>query len=142
MVTHSSTLAWEIPWTEEPGGLQSMRLQESDTKPPPPTHFECKLRLLLVLRLPTTPELSTTTVLSLGPQYLCSKLLLFIAKARILEWVAISFSRGSSPSWGGAHVSCWAGRFFTTVPSKLLWVYIYSLSCGMWAQLPHKNVGS
>ena len=25
--THSSILAWEIPWTEEPGGLQSMRLQ-------------------------------------------------------------------------------------------------------------------
>jgi len=24
MVTHSSTLAWRIPWTEEPGGLQSM----------------------------------------------------------------------------------------------------------------------
>ena len=23
MTTHSSTLAWEIPWTEEPGGLQS-----------------------------------------------------------------------------------------------------------------------
>ena len=22
--THSSTLAWKIPWTEEPGGLQSM----------------------------------------------------------------------------------------------------------------------
>ena len=27
MATHSSILAWEIPWTEEPGGLQSMRLQ-------------------------------------------------------------------------------------------------------------------
>ena len=27
IVTHSSILAWEIPWTEEPGGLQSMRLQ-------------------------------------------------------------------------------------------------------------------
>ena len=26
MVTHSSILAWEIPWTEEPGGLQFMRL--------------------------------------------------------------------------------------------------------------------
>ena len=25
MATHSSTLAWKIPWTEEPGGLQSMR---------------------------------------------------------------------------------------------------------------------
>ena len=24
MVTHSSTLAWNIPWAEEPGGLQSM----------------------------------------------------------------------------------------------------------------------
>ena len=24
---HSSILAWEIPWTEEPSGLQSMRLQ-------------------------------------------------------------------------------------------------------------------
>ena len=27
MATHSSTLAWRIPWTEEPGGLQSMGLQ-------------------------------------------------------------------------------------------------------------------
>ena len=27
MVTHSSILAWEIPWTEEPGGLQSTRSQ-------------------------------------------------------------------------------------------------------------------
>ena len=24
MATHSSTLAWKIPWMEEPGGLQSM----------------------------------------------------------------------------------------------------------------------
>ena len=31
MATHSSILAWEIPWTEEPGGLQSMGLQELDT---------------------------------------------------------------------------------------------------------------
>jgi len=27
MATHSSTLAWEIPWTEEPGRLQSIGLQ-------------------------------------------------------------------------------------------------------------------
>ena len=27
MGTHSSILAWRIPWTEEPGGLQSKRLQ-------------------------------------------------------------------------------------------------------------------
>ena len=30
MATHSSILAWEIPRTEEPGGLQSMGSQESD----------------------------------------------------------------------------------------------------------------
>ena len=27
MATHSSILAWRIPWTEEPGGIQSMGLQ-------------------------------------------------------------------------------------------------------------------
>ena len=31
MAPHSSTLAWKIPWMEEPGGLQSMGLLESDT---------------------------------------------------------------------------------------------------------------
>ena len=29
MATHSSILAWDIPWTEEPGGLQSMESQKS-----------------------------------------------------------------------------------------------------------------
>ena len=28
MTTHSSILAWEIPWSEEPGGLQSMGSQK------------------------------------------------------------------------------------------------------------------
>ena len=31
MATHSSILAWRIPWTEEPGELQSMGSQTSDT---------------------------------------------------------------------------------------------------------------
>ena len=31
MAPHSSILAWRIPWTEEPGRLQSMFSQESDT---------------------------------------------------------------------------------------------------------------
>ena len=31
MATHFSILAWKIPWTEEPGGLQSMGCKESDT---------------------------------------------------------------------------------------------------------------
>ena len=31
MATHSSILAWKIPWTEEPGGLQSMGLRMGTT---------------------------------------------------------------------------------------------------------------
>ena len=31
MTTHSSILPWEIPWTEEPGGLQSMWAQGTQT---------------------------------------------------------------------------------------------------------------
>ena len=32
MATHSSVLAWRIPWTEEPGGLQSMGSQRVRAK--------------------------------------------------------------------------------------------------------------
>ena len=32
MAIHSSILAWKVPWTEETGGLQSMRKQESQTR--------------------------------------------------------------------------------------------------------------
>ena len=39
MATHSSILAWRIPWTEQPGGLQSLwGLQESDVTEQPSTH--------------------------------------------------------------------------------------------------------
>ena len=32
MATHSSILAWRVPWTEEPGGLQSTGSQKSQTR--------------------------------------------------------------------------------------------------------------
>ena len=32
MAIHSSLLAWKIPWTEEPGGLQSMGISKSQTR--------------------------------------------------------------------------------------------------------------
>ena len=52
MATDSSILAWRIPWTEEPGGLQSTGLQKVrhylPTKLPPPlAHFG-----IMVCRLP------------------------------------------------------------------------------------------
>ena len=40
-----------------------------------------------------------------------------ISQARILEWVAISFSRESSPPRNQTHIPALAGRFFTTVSS-------------------------
>ena len=39
MATHSSTLAWKIPWTEEPGKLQSMGRKELDTTEQLHFHF-------------------------------------------------------------------------------------------------------
>ena len=39
MAPHSSTLAWKIPWTEEPGGLQSMGSLELDTSKRLHFHF-------------------------------------------------------------------------------------------------------
>ena len=43
MATHSSILAWEIPWTEEPGGLQSMGSQRvrHDLVTNPQRHHRC-----------------------------------------------------------------------------------------------------
>ena len=39
METHSSILAWRIPWTEESGGLQSMGHKESNTTEQLTLHF-------------------------------------------------------------------------------------------------------
>ena len=39
MATHSSTHVWRTPWTEEPGGLQSMGWLESDTTEQLHVHF-------------------------------------------------------------------------------------------------------
>ena len=53
MATHSSILAWEIPWTEDPEGLQSMGVTrvgyDSATKPPLPCHI-LKERVYVILR--------------------------------------------------------------------------------------------
>ena len=53
MATHSSILAWEILWTEESGGLQSMVLKKVGhdlaTKPSPPIYI---LQMLYLLFFP------------------------------------------------------------------------------------------
>ena len=56
MATHSSILSWEIPWTEEPGGLQSMGSQRIGQD----------WASLVVQRLKHLPAMWQTWVQSLG----------------------------------------------------------------------------
>ena len=42
MATHSSILAWRIPWTKEPGGLQYMGSQKSQTRLMHALHITCQ----------------------------------------------------------------------------------------------------
>ena len=46
MATHSSILAWRIPWTEEPGGLQSVGSQSDMTEQPTQVQTENTLNYL------------------------------------------------------------------------------------------------
>ena len=59
-----------------------------------------------------------------------------ILQARILDWVAISFSRGSSQSGNQTQVSCIAGWFFTNPPQFNAWILIQAdsdLHWSLWA---------
>ena len=95
MATHSSALAWRIPWTEEPGGLQSWGHRESDT-------FEWLITSVMYLTIhPSSGGMVLVTQSCLTPcdHIDCSPLGssdLGILQARILDWVAIHFSRESS----------------------------------------------
>ena len=51
-----------------------------------------------------------------------------ISQARILEWVAISFSRGSSQIRDQTHIFCIAGGFFTTEPPETLVIACFASS--------------
>ena len=71
-----------------------------------------------------------------------------ILQARILEWVAISFSRGSSLPGDGTQVSCIAGRFFTnwatreaqSERSNISKRDIFADKENIWDQRDHSNV--
>ena len=86
MAVHSSILAWRIPWTEEPGRLQSVPVAKS---------------------LQSSPTLYNPMDFSLPGSSVHG-----ILQARILEWVAISFSRGSSLPTDQTQISRIGGRRF------------------------------
>ena len=56
MATHSSTLAWRIPWREEPGRLQSMGSQRVDTTEQLHFHFHCMVTTSCWRRVSETVE--------------------------------------------------------------------------------------
>ena len=78
MATHSSILAWRVPWTEEPGGLPSVGLQ-SRTRAHTPAKL---LQLCPTLCYPMDCSPPGSSVHG-------------ILQARILEWVAMTSFRGS-----------------------------------------------
>ena len=77
MATHSSILVWEIPWTEEPGGLQSMGSQESDKTAAAAAAKSLQLCPTLYDTIDGSPQGSPVPG---------------VLQARTLEWAAISFS--------------------------------------------------
>ena len=111
IATHSSILAWRIPWTEEPGGLQSMGSQRVRHNS---THHAFTViyrkysivgMILFILSLYCC--LVTESCLTLCNPMDCrlpGSSVHGISQAGILEWFGISFSRGSSQPRDSTHV--------------------------------------
>ena len=126
MAAHSSVLAQRIPWTEKPGRLWSIRSQRdrhnwSDftcmhlfKTLPRYGHIRGKgfRKLIWVKRKWKCCSFVSDSLRPRGLSPPCSSVR-GILQARILEWVAILFSRGSSWSRDGTQVSCTVGKFFT-----------------------------
>ena len=100
MATHSSVIAWRIPWTEEPGGLQSMgsqRVVVSKEKPRQVPRFGISEGKHT--GTPSKAAAAAAKLLQSCPS-LCDPIdgsppgspVPGILQARTLEWVAISFS--------------------------------------------------
>ena len=89
MATHSSILAWRIPWTEDPGGLQSMGLQRvlDTTEQLTLASTIQSNRAAAAKSLQSCPTLCDPTDGSPPGSPIPG-----ILQAGTLEWVAISFS--------------------------------------------------
>ena len=156
MAPHSSTLAWKIPWMEEPGRLQSMGSLESDTTEQLHFHFslscigegngnplQCSClenprdggawwaavygvaqNRTRLKRLSSSKGQRKKVKVKVAQSCLtlcdCVDYTVHgILQARILEWVAVPFSRGSSQPRDQTQVSHIAGRFFLLTPTPV-----------------------
>ena len=106
MATHSSIFAWQIPWTEEPGQLQSMgsqRVGHQHTAQGAKTSHASEPKSQNVKQNKFNKNFEKWKKVKVKVAQLCPTLcnpMGFVAyrtlQARILEWVAFPFSRGSS----------------------------------------------
>ena len=106
MATHSSILAWRIPWTEEPGGLQSMGPQR--VRHDLATSLSFLSFFSVIVHIGSDAEGNCMPIAASKSLQSCPTLcnpmddsppgssVHGILQARILEWVAVPFSRGSS----------------------------------------------
>ena len=151
MAAHSSIPAWRIPWTETPGGLQSMGsqgighdqgTQHAATRSSFKRHFLKEFEVQLAYNVVLVSGVhQSDSVRSFIAVYSLSGVQLFhksmdysspwrgssvhgILQARILEWVAMSFSPGSSQPRDRTLISCTTERFF---PTELLGLTICPL---------------
>ena len=96
MATHSSIIAWEIQWTEKPGGIQSKGLSRVFSNTTVQRHW-CSA--FFMVQLSATAVAAAAKSLQSCPT-LCDPIdssppgfpIPGILQARTLEWVAISFS--------------------------------------------------
>ena len=144
MATHSSSLAWEIPWTEEPGRLQfmgSQRVRHDWVT----EHIEPLLPFfasILHLQVPLPPHFISASVAHSSPT-LCDpmdyippcSLVHRILLARTQAWVPISLSRGSPQPRDWTWVSCITGRFFTVWATSSVQFSHSVVSVSLW---PHE----
>ena len=98
MATHSSILAWEIPWTEEPGELQSIGTQRvrhnlalTHTHTHTPTHTHTRIRTSTYLSFRETHRIGLTTV------ELLMKNTTFLMKHKSLRFLPYAVSEAWSP---------------------------------------------
>ena len=105
MATHSSVVTWEIPGKQRRlAGYDPCSHEEVDTTKLLSTHqFSSVAQSCPTLCDPMDCSLPRSSIHG-------------IFQTRILEWVAISFSRGSSGPKDWTRVFCMAGRFFTIEP--------------------------
>ena len=122
MANHSSVLAWEIPWTEEPGGLPSRNHKESDTTEHARIRRGCCWHLLVetrnaVIRSLITKNCSTQNVNSPRAEKLLSHI-----KSMKMPWKNGKDKEKICSKEQGNHDVCSAVKL------------THDAMCGLWAR--------